>query len=532
MAKGKGALKAVPATKWQRTLPYHVLEEKVERAEVAGEADIIQQHVGEEEELVRTEATEEADTMQQNMEEEDELVRSEGTEEADIIIQQQSEEGELEVSEDEEIVEIVDDDSNAEELSPDHPFFVGLRQHLTSRHGKGRSQKEANAIVSAVSKYLSFAGSTLKPANLYSPHHLDRYLRSLERQGQKPSTQHALLCRLKQALEYMDLSLDSTESLKAAKCIKVLTNWMSTLGKEARKMKRIHLEDMSEETGQQSMSEIERFCHNEVMQSTLQKALKKKKKGEAISQHSLRQIMIWLAGSLLHCNAQPPGAITNATLAEYKAATLSTVGRATYKTLLVANHKTATTGRAKITASHHLAGNIDKFVACLRPQIEGSSSILLFPNRKGKPLDHLSRHVNNLANKLGIQIPSNATATRHITATAVASSSFTERSAVATAMSHSTATQNLYYAANKGKKDAVKGFSIMEGMRQTESEGTSSSRVPFSDTEKEVISNYFSQHISSGTVPSAEECRHFLYEHQLNRTQKQIRDKVRNLIGR
>ena len=133
---------------------------------------------------------------------------------------------------------------------------------------------------------------------------------------------------------------------------------------------------------------------------------------------------------------------------------------------------------------------------------------------------------------MGIQIPSNATATRHITAAAVASSSLMERSAIATAMSHLTATQNLYYPANKGKNDAVKGFSIMEGMRRTDSGGTSTGRVPFSDTEKEVISTYFSQHISSQKAPTAEECRQFLYEHQLNRTQKQIRDKVRNLIGR
>ena len=33
---------------------------------------------------------------------------------------------------------------------PNHPFLVGLRQYLMSRHGKGRSEREVNQISSAV----------------------------------------------------------------------------------------------------------------------------------------------------------------------------------------------------------------------------------------------------------------------------------------------------------------------------------------------------------------------------------------------
>ena len=201
--------------------------------------------------------------------------------------------------------------------------------------------------------------------------------------------------------------------------------------------------------------------------------------------------MIWLAGSLLHLNAQGPGAITNTTLEEYRAATVSTIGRESYTTIIVENHKTATTGRAKLTSGHCLtklldlfvtrlrpllegstsellfpkltSGHcltklLDLFVTRLRPLLEGSTSELLFPNRDGNPIDHLSRHVAKLATKLGCQLPRTATETRHAAATAVAGSSYEERSVVAAAMSHSQRTQHLYYTLKKGKTDAVEVY--------------------------------------------------------------------------
>ena len=73
----------------------------------------------------------------------------------------------------------------------------------------------------------------------------------------------------------------------------------------------------------------------------------------------------------------------------------------------------------------------------------------------------------------------------------------------------------------------------MEGVRRgEESRGIGGTRVPFTDEEKEVVSDYFGQHISSRKPPSSDECRQFLQQHPLNRDPKQIRDKVRNLIGR
>ena len=99
-------------------------------------------------------------------------------------------------------------------------------------------------------------------------------------------------------------------------------------------------------------------------------------------------------------------------------------------------------------------------------------------------------------------------------------------------MSHSQRTKQLYYVAKHGKKDAVKGYSVIESIRQEESRPETGGRVPFTEEDTEIISNYFSDHISSRKAPTAAECKQFLNEHPLNRNHKQIRDKVRNIIGR
>ena len=67
--------------------------------------------------------------------------------------------------------------------------------------------------------------------------------------------------------------------------------------------------------------------------------------------------------------------------------------------------------------------------------------------------------------------PKTATETRHAAATAVAEKSAVERTKVATAMLCSVRTQELYYQMKKGKRDAVEGYRVMEGMRREEGSG-------------------------------------------------------------
>ena len=100
---------------------------------------------------------------------------------------------------------------------------------------------------------------------------------------------------------------------------------------------------------------------------------------------------------------------------------------------------------SKLTADRSLTKQLDLYVAKIRPALEGSESNLLFPNKDGKAIDHLSRHVQNLATKLGIKLPRTATATRHAAATAAALCGEVERTTVAAAMSLQADTGSILY---------------------------------------------------------------------------------------
>lgn len=329
-------------------------------------------------------------------------------------------------------------------------------------------------------------------------------------------------------LNYLILSLDHPETTKAEKCPTLIGNWISALGKEARRVSRANLEDMAEK-GSSSMSGIDQFCRCGEMHQMLNKAVRDAMKGVKVPTRDTRKIVIWLMGCLLHSNAQRPGAIANATLEEYQASTMFTMGRDTYFSFFVAHHKTSTTGRAKVTMDKMLKEHLEKYATHLRPQLEVSSK-LLFPNREGHSVDHLSRHVNRLAKELNISLPSTATETRHAAATAVAGSSQTERKAVATTMSHSQRTQEKYYMLNKGRKDAVEGYRILENIRREEGDIQSSSIRSFSAEDESTIRSYFSDHELCNKVPTIHECREFLIAHPLNWEAKQVREKMRTVL--
>ena len=118
-------------------------------------------------------------------------------------------------------------------------------------------------------------------------------------------------------------------------------------------------------------------------------------------------------------------------------------------------------------------------------------------------------------------------------------------------MAHSTETHARFYRAITGAKDAAAAFCSMEKLRQQEkpgllmivkkpsssaTEGETAScgaqrkRFRFSNKEEEQIKSHFATAISSHVTPSLEACRAFLAKNPLDRSPKQIQDKVKNIM--
>ena len=322
----------------------------------------------------------------------------------------------------------------------EEPFLVKLREHLTSRHGRSRSENESKQVSVETSRYLYFAQpEKLQETLLLDITILDRYFRALEKSGVVSSTLVAKLSRLNVAIEFVSLSLDPDKLAYVEKVKSVLKNWRSVLGREVRQANQERLEDMSENPV--GFEDSQAFLSCPELRSLTLDIIAQAKRKQPVKGPDLRSAVLWLAGSLLLANHQRPGAVVNATTDEYTSAKITTFGRDQYKTFYVRQHKTGTTGRAKITANKNLFTMLDEYMTHLRPLL--GESVLLFPNREGKPLDHLSRHVAKLGAKFGIKVPT-ATESRRAAATAISKGDEKEREAVASMMSHSVQTQQRY----------------------------------------------------------------------------------------
>ena len=408
----------------------------------------------------------------------------------------------------------------------EHPFLVQLRNYLQSRHGRSRSEKEAKQISKEVSKYLHYASpSILQKELLLDCSLLNKYLQSLEPEYQA-STQNAKLNRIRQAIHFLALSLDAAGLLEVQRVESLVKNWSAVFAKTARQANREKLEDKSEQPI--DFGDVDRLVRSEELHQLQKRLITAAKNGQQLVPQDLHTVEVWLAGCLLLTNHQRPGAITNMCCDEFERA-MSTKDP-TSATIRVRNHKTATTGRAMVTARGVLLQSLTEYVQHLRPLLPDSP--LLFPNKMGKPFDHLSRHVQQLGEKFSLQLP-NATDSRHTAATATAMScSDQDRDAVATAMSHSRKTQQNYYVNLKSKQEAARGFQVLEDLRQGHKTASKERkpRVEYSKEDVQTIALYFDSYIAAQDVPSAQECKQFLDDHPMSRSPKNVRDKVRQII--
>ena len=323
------------------------------------------------------------------------------------------------------------------------------------------------------------------------------------------------LNRIRQGVHFLSLELEKADLHQNKRIDKLIKNWAAVLGKEARRVNRERLEDLSEQPV--SFGDVDQLVGCKELAQLFCKLVEEAKRGKPLDPHSLHTVTIWLAGCLLLTNTHRPGAICNIKMEEVRKAKSSTEGRTPFTQIRVYRHNTGTTGSAHLTAYGVLHHRLQQFVEHLRPLL--AESPLLFPNRAGRPLDHLSRQVQQLGKSYELNLPT-VTEGRHAAATAAALRCTPDkRTAIAKQMSHSVQTQERFYDRTKSQAQAFKGFKLLQELRGT-GRGDQRGPVGFTKEEVETISLYFEGHISSGDIPSAGECKHFLSDHPMERTHK------------
>ena len=423
-------------------------------------------------------------------------------------------------------------------FAPTNPYLQRLKAHFISRHGKGKSESEATQVVTDISKFLFFYNpKQICPDGLLERKVLDAYVSKLEADGVGPSGITSKLTRLQQGLDFhiIDAELDVAEDQRYRKAQVVKTsikNWKSTLSKEISKTRSTKLEALSEEAP--SFESISCFTENLELRDVYQDVLQDIEQGREVSEPHLSHCTAWVAGRTLYFNAQRPGAVINLTLEEAEEAKSSEEGGQTYLVAKVKQHKTSAQGVAKLVFKGEQIRLLTQYINVIRPKIEGAANCPYVFVDGGGQISNLSRLVYKTGRLFGVTPPT-ATESRKLTATeGFKKLESRERTKLAKHMSHSIQVSEACYTAARGVKEATEGFELVEKLRQGDSTEMQApkpkTRKKFSDTENELIKTYFDSHIKDRVPPRMAECQEFLEGHKLDRTPKDIYDKVRNLF--
>lgn len=236
--------------------------------------------------------------------------------------------------------------------------------------------------------------------------------------------------------------------------------------------------------------------------------------------------------------------MTSITLDEYARRGIQHMEGREITTISVLQHKTASKGAAVLMLEPLLADEVSMWHESLRLALLPHDCQLLFAERSGRPLDHLTRKLQQLGQRLGFELPS-STNTRKAVVTQAAQQSATlaQREALAAHMCHSVRTSAVHYEKCAQIKKKSEGYSLSKSLLHGEErseEGSSGVGVTplrrrFTSAEEELIRTHFSTAVEHGRPPVTTEAREFLQLYPTSftgRSPKDIIDKVRTIIRR
>ena len=391
----------------------------------------------------------------------------------------------------------------------EHPMFLQFQRYLTGVDGGARSKKTALEMSVDISKFLYYASgpSCLSPCweRLTDQDQLLGYIGKLKRSSVGPEGQLSKLDAFTAALRFFKVEILSGKDVsglhsQATRMLEVISGWKGTLLKERRNLRQKRLQELSCED--LSLEEVTALIECTQLWRQFDTTCTRAKRGETLSTAMLNQCSICLAASVLYKNWQRPGAVVNATVQEFEACKLmSRNEKASVYIMSVKEHKTAKEGYARLVLDGidyarivQYAGTVRK---CLNPN-EGSNKLLLLSG--GRSINSLSSRIQSLSKSYGLVFVGN----HH-------------------------AVETFDSMENLRGKITNETESGTEKVRSTHSKPLQKRRL-FSPEENSSVKQHFGKHIAKSTTPSLAECKSFTRVFQMNRSPKDIQDKVKNII--
>ena len=457
----------------------------------------------------------------------------------------------------------------------DEPDLQAFETWLQGVEGKERTPKAAREITTDVSKFLRFCAPTRKHPrweDLCNKDNVLNFLAELERCGMGPDGRLTKLDNLQTGLRFVRLHIlggkpnsnypgvyEETYTME-----ELVSTYKRSIRKKKMKKNEERLAELSETPLE--LSEISKIVDCQPMLDDLHDLVRVAEVTGELDEEQLGRTTMILAALLLYKSWQRPGAVCNATLHEFRGASLvlgeGAGGKDVY-VLSVREHKTGVKGAARLMLDASDWPQLKGYVEHVRPLLdpEGKSPhLLLLPGCK--QLDNVHHRVKRLGARYGFSAPT-ATKVRKIGATNVAlRCGETEAKLITRQMSHTGHTQAKHYEGIVGTTHAASAFRSMEALRRQAPETDSQlleeeeplkekekplkekeeplkkqepakkrKRVNYTEEEEEELRKYFATEIAHNKLPTRFACEEFTRDHLWGRSKDQIYHKVKNLVN-
>ena len=410
-----------------------------------------------------------------------------------------------------------------------HPELASYKQYLMGLAGKKKSDTSAESIVTDISKMLYYHNEKeLQWENVTDRDKLLKYIDKIDQMKVGPEGQLTKLERVHEVFRYLKRTKKHNVHLmeKIQETESDIQDWKKTLRSAKRSLQIKRMEETSEMN--MNLEEITAVVDNPRMWTKFSDVVSRAKHRENVAESELKLAMGIVMLTVKLKSFQRPGAVTNCTIREYRNA--EKCGDTTV--INVYNHKTGNQGAAKLTMDAKLSSRLLLYFKYIRPLLmepgEDIDNLFILPgSQKVGKFGNLEASISRFLN---VQVPS-STKARKIGATCSAKAlDYQTHHLVTQQMSHQADVSRKYYEAVHGKRDAAFAFQKLEGLRTGSKAGTSETgglaSQRWSTLDTAFVKKKFAACIKKARTPGLPECS----EIGLDRTAKQVQDKVRTLI--
>ena len=424
-------------------------------------------------------------------------------------------------------------------------------EFLRGLDGRRKSEGESLQVATDVSKYLKFASPSSTNPNwldLLDVKKARKYIDMLSSSGAcGASGQLMKLDRMLYGLRFIRLELAGENAALSHRCNTMeerLAQWKAAIRPEK-------LQEASASSNCEviTLQEATTVIRDRQIRLHVQAAISRVKvEGEEVDDEDMKLVLAYLFCLLAYHSWQRPGAVTNATLNEYEAMKEER-GRdgVTVHVMRVARHKTAREGPAHITITAEDKKLLDRYVQYIRPRCDPYCEVrTVFVTVRGEPVTNMNQLLQWLAVKYGVRVPSCMTLCTVAATACAADLEPKDRLLICSQMGHSEQVHRKYYEKLQTTQQAATAFMLRQRMIEDEESSTNKVEPPkqapkakqapkvrhrreYNERELSLIKRWIKEDLKDRPSATLAECRSFLKRHPMERTAKNIQDKVAQL---